>query len=277
VLQDAINAASPGATVVVCPGTWAETITVTGDLIITGREGPEATIIDAGSPAASISTVTVRRGAVLLEGLTITGGTGTQSDGNSWGGGVYAGTADSLELSDCVITGNSADFGGGLVGPSMHPATATIRDSSITDNQAAFAAGGFLLFRGILEGSEIADNSAPVGGGGAVFYWDVIADATTSVHDNSATEAGGGILVWDEGQLELTGTSVTGNSAGGAGGAIFIEDGAASGVACDLGSDPDDNSPDDVSVQGPASQASYRGGSPVDFSCDSASGGCTGF
>ena len=276
VLQDAIAAAASGATVTVCAGTWAESVTIGGSLTLLGFEGASATIVDGSGGVGLRSTVTIQRGDVVLEGLTITGGTGTSNDGNTWGGGIYAGRADSVRLTDCIVEGNAADFGGGLAGPSVYPAAITLTDTVVRGNDAYFAGGGFLIFHGALDGVEVTANSSPYGGGGTVWYWDVTADAATTFHDNQATEIGGGVMIWDEGQLTMTGSTLWSNSAGSTGGAIHIDDGSVACAGCDLGADSTDNSPDDVAVQGRAGITSYTAGGPVDFDCSSSSGACTG-
>ncbi len=221
-IQDAIDASASGDTVSVCEGTFAENLVVTHNLTIVGLQGAAATVVDAGSPTAFTSTVEVRRGYVVLDGLTITGGTGSLNDGNSWGGGIYAGGADGLELLDCIVQGNTADFGGGMAGSALYPAEAIVVDSLFQENEGYYAGGGFLMFHGSFEGAEITANTAPYGGGGVVFYWDVSADDATIVHDNSATDFGGGLMIWDEG--EWSGGEITANSTTGSGGGIFVTD-----------------------------------------------------
>jgi predicted outer membrane repeat protein len=169
-----------------------------------------------------------------------------------------------------------ADFGGGLVGPSNGSASLTLTDTVVRNNHAGFAGGGFVLFRGALEGAEISGNGAPYGGGGAVFYWDVSADADTVIRDNEASDAGGGLFVWDEGQLTLTGTTFERNTAASSGGAVFLDDGSVTGTSCDLASGADDNAPDDVAVQARSGVTSYTAGAGATFSCTSASGACSG-
>ncbi len=276
VLQDAIADASLGDTVSVCAGTWAEALVIDRDLTVVGVEGATATIIDAGSPTVATSTVTVSNANAVLEGLTLTGGTGSWNDGNTWGGGLSAGTATGVELIDCVVEGNQADFGGGVAGPSIYPRGLTLTDTVIRDNEAAFAGGGFLIFHGALAGTEVSGNSAPYGGGGAVFYWDVTADADTVIQDNQASDAGGGVYIWDEGQFLVTGTSLLRNTAMSSGGAIHLDDGAADGAGCDLGTGADDNSPDDIAVQTRQGVISYTAGALVDFACSTSLGECTG-
>ena len=210
-IQDAIDA-GPKAEIIICPGTYVETLTIRGDVALVGTKGE--TIIDGGGPVPSASTIKILGGAVSLTGLTITGGTGTQNDGSTWGGGIYS-ASDGVVIEDCLITGNTADIGGGMVGTARYPGQDVLRDSVFEANTANMGGGGFLLFHAVLEAVEVTGNSAPFGGGGTAWYWDTVADADTRIHDNTA-ESGGGLYLWDDGIW--AGGEVSSNVATGAGG-----------------------------------------------------------
>ena len=218
-LQDAVDAAVPGDVVHVCEGTYEGQVVIRTDLTLLGVDAALVTL-DAGSPLPSGSTVVVDRNvSATLSGLTITGGTGTNNDGGTWGGGVYAGQSAGVTLEDCVIEGNTASFGGGLVGTGLFPSQDTIVDTVIRDNVATEGAGGFVLFHATLTGVEVSGNSAAYGGGASAWYWEVAADATTVVEDNTAT-AGGGLLIFDEGTW--SGGELRDNVASGEGGAVYV-------------------------------------------------------
>ena len=218
--------------------TYTETLVIEQDQILLGLEGAELTIIDGDSPQPKASTIEVRgRVDVRLESLTITGGNGTMNDGSRWGGGVYAGQSNGLEVVDCIISGNEADFGGGLIGTGLYPAADTIENTVFESNTATMGGGGFLLFHGTLTGVTARDNEAGYGGGGNVWYWDVTADSTTSIELNHATVAGGGLMVYDEGTW--AGGTITTNTAVELGGGVVIrgdgnvEDATVSSNTCD--------------------------------------------
>ena len=49
-IQEAVNAAAPGSTIVVCPGTYREMVTIaTNDLKIIGKDGPDDVVVE-GKP-----------------------------------------------------------------------------------------------------------------------------------------------------------------------------------------------------------------------------------
>jgi hypothetical protein len=221
-IQDAIDAAADGDTVWICPGTYAETLDIRDALTLEGVGGAGVTTVDAGEPFPAASTVYIQGPGATLKGLTITGGTGTNNDGDTWGGGVYAGQSDGVTLVECVIEGNSAGFAGGVVGTGQYPDADLIQDTIIRDNQATEGGGGFLFFNATLEGVEVTGNQAPIGGGGMAWYWEVSADAATVLYDNTASELGGGLMIWDEGQWY--GGEITGNYAEFAGGGVVLAD-----------------------------------------------------
>lgn len=71
-LQRAIDATPDGGTVLVCPGTWAENLTVAQGVVVEGRDGREVTTLtvpeDGEGPVVAVGGA----GAVTLRGLTIT-------------------------------------------------------------------------------------------------------------------------------------------------------------------------------------------------------------
>ncbi len=101
--------------------------------------------------------------AVNIFGLTITGG-----DGYS-GGGISS--AESLEVSGVVVTGNNALYVGG--GIDQGPGNLTIVDSVISHNQSHGQGGGVFVFGGSLavSGSVVSFNSTldTYGHGGGVY------------------------------------------------------------------------------------------------------------
>ena len=97
-IQDCIDAATDGDECVVAPGTYFETINFLGKAITLSSTDPSdpavvaATVIDAtGLGQVSVVSCNTNEGSnTILDGFTITGGTGTEDDfGNRFCGGMY--------------------------------------------------------------------------------------------------------------------------------------------------------------------------------------------
>ena len=122
-----------------------------------------------------------------ISGLALTGGRAAD-------GGAIA-SRENLTITDSTISGNTADFGGGI--SNSGSGTATVMGSTIADNSTGYHGGGI---------------------------WN---DGTTTITDstisgNSATAFGGGI--YNSGTVTVT-SSAIGNSAGNSGGGINNESG----------------------------------------------------
>lgn len=134
-LQEAIDAAVDGDTLVVGPGTYSA-IDATGRYLeIVSAEGPEKTFIrgEKGADAASCKRAATFSPAMgertsRLSGFTLGGGY-CMDDANG-GGGVFGGVLD-----NCVIAGNEAAFGGGA-------SQSTLTHCRIEGNTAGLLGGG---------------------------------------------------------------------------------------------------------------------------------------
>ena len=106
-IQDGINAAVSGDTVLVAAGTYYENITMKSGVVIQG-EGQDVTTIDGGENASVVTAFYVFYSAAKLDGFTITNGN------SGLGGGIYNNNS-SPTVTNCTFSGNSAtSFGGGM-------------------------------------------------------------------------------------------------------------------------------------------------------------------
>lgn len=210
-IQSAIDAAAGGDVIVVAPGVYNEAIDLLGKSItLQSDAGAGVTTIDATDLDASVVTCASGEGRdTVLEGLTITGGAGTEVEiapGALFhlGGGMY--TLDSgPTVSDCTFTANSADFGGGLYSEDTPP----------YDGEDA----------PLLTGCAFIDNTAMGGGGMRNVSSDPVLTGCM-FRDNTATRDGGGMLSqWGSNPLAI-GCSFIGNSATGWGGGMYSIDGS---------------------------------------------------
>ncbi|MHC4990181.1 MAG: right-handed parallel beta-helix repeat-containing protein, partial [Planctomycetota bacterium] len=175
-IQAAIDVAAAGDQIVVAPGVYQETIDFGGKaIVVSSTAGALATTIDASGLDASVVTFANGEGPKsLLEGFTLTGGTGTDTGGSRRGGGIYCSDA-SPTIRECALVGNTADLGGGMYVTGGGP---NIVRCDFTDNIAGDRGGGLRAGNastGAIVECLFAGNSAVVGGGMAV------AEASTPV------------------------------------------------------------------------------------------------
>jgi hypothetical protein len=232
-LPEAIAAAIPGDTIILCPGEY-DPVTITS-MTLEGRPEGGEVIVHGRSEGAAITV----KGDATLIGLTLTGGIGTKYQGVRYGGGVDATGASSLFMSDCVVEGNSADNGAGIAGPQEVGSSTTLDDVRIRQNHAQQFGGGGLFF----------DN---------VTMTDVV------VRDNLADSQGGGVVLVESAAL-ISGGAIEGNTANNVGGGLLV---ASSAVTVD-GTDFSLNSPEDLVLQSPNGTNTTVDVPGSSFTCDS--------
>ncbi len=139
-IQAAINAAADGDTIRVGPGEYRESINYHGKAItVKSEEGPYITTIrGAGGSVVTFSSGETQE--AILEGFTITGGSGTKHHYSSRGGGIFCINGSSPTIVRNIITGNSTTHGGGIYCEDSHM---VIAGNIITNNSAwSYTSGG---------------------------------------------------------------------------------------------------------------------------------------
>jgi hypothetical protein len=185
----------------------------------TGKEsivGPSVGVTIARSAAAGtpyFRIITLDGLMVALSNLTITGGT-QDPQGLSVGGGIL--NVGVVDMTDCTVSGNSAQFGAGLF---QEAGDMTLTDCTVSGNSAQSGAG---LFEGAgnmtLTDCTISGNFASGGGGGlSNGPYGLVSMTDCTIRGNSAGAGGG---VYNTGVVNLTDCTVSGNSASLSGGAI---------------------------------------------------------
>jgi hypothetical protein len=130
---------------------------------------------------------------------------------DSFGGGIRN-DAD-LSLTDSTVSGNTADYGGGISGGGLWLGTLTLTNSTVSGNYGR-RYGGISTTNLTLTNSTVSDNHSSHSGGGIATPFGAAGTLTvtnSTVSGNSAGEFGGGF--WG-GTLTLTNSTVSGNTAG---------------------------------------------------------------
>ncbi|MEI6503289.1 MAG: M6 family metalloprotease domain-containing protein, partial [Armatimonadota bacterium] len=173
-VNQALSAAQNGDTILVAPGVYAERLDFVGKRVTVTGSNPSdpgvvaATIIRGPTGGASVRFATAETGASVLRGLTIThlsgaNGSGVYIAGASprledcvirdnvldlggeelcFGAGVHIRDGANPVLLRCTLANNSGDYGAGLC---VLLASATLRDSTFTNNRATYEGGGVFL------------------------------------------------------------------------------------------------------------------------------------
>ncbi len=229
-IQDAVDNAKTGDTIVLRPRVYKEKVSIDSDLdakklTILGRKSEkcisEETIVD-GNGDGSVFTIGSGQKVTICD-LTIRNG---RADN---GGGIF--NQGTLTLKDVAVTGNTANYGGGI----YNAATGTVKmnGGSITGNsdngptdeppEGEFPeCGGGIKNAGTMTLIDvtITGNTADYGGGinnaGTLTLKDVAVTGNTANY-------GGGIYNVATGTLTLNDVTITGNTANNFGGGIFVE------------------------------------------------------
>lgn len=197
--------------------TGAITLT-SGELLVSGNvtiPGPGAKMLAVNGNAASRVFHINSNATVSVSGLTITNGNAAGNFPADVGAGIYNDHA-TLTVSNCVLSGNSADYGGGIYNNGEKgSATLSVSASTFSGNACSASSGGGIYNDGSSSGSSatLSVTSSTFGGNSAGFF--------------------GGGIVNDGGQgsaaLSVSASTFSDNASG-SGGSIF-NDGRFSGSA----------------------------------------------
>jgi Bacterial Ig-like domain (group 2) len=182
-----------------------QTITLSGGQLeltdATGTEaitGPAAGVTVSGNNASRVFQVDANV-AATISGLTITGGVGGQELYGNRGGGVF--NAGQLTLSDCTVSGNSANLGGGGSGGGVYNnGTMAMTNCTISGNSADGDGGG------VVNRVNAIDPRGHTAG--------ALAMTNCTVTGNSAGYFGGGVDSDNASILSVRNTIIAGNGSG---------------------------------------------------------------
>ena len=228
-IQEGINVAVDGDTVLVQPDTYIENINYNGkniivaSLFLTTQDTIyiSQTIIDGNENGSVVTFESGEDSTAVLCGFTITNGLGGGSYPDYYGGGIHCSNSNP-SLQNVIITGNSSsEVGGGIYCESSSP---SLENIMISDNSANYDGGGiycWLYSSPSLDNLIITGNSAYDGGGICCSIYSSPSLVNVTITDNSASHHGGGICCISS-SPSLVNVTITGNSAD-MGGGIYCE------------------------------------------------------
>jgi len=186
-IQDGINAASNGDEIIVNPGTYIENIdfitkaiTLRSDLdgvSSTYDIAPFLTIIDGNQTGSVVSFRSGETNTSVLDGFTITNGSGNPNGPNfSEGGGVFIKKSSPTVTNNIIINNSVAHsdngYGGGIYCYSYNYYYVPIISNNVIANNQADQGGGVYGYQGTITftNNTITGNHAPQGGGYRMRY-----------------------------------------------------------------------------------------------------------
>ncbi len=216
-LRDAVNQANAdgNADTITFDATvfaTAKTITLTTGAINLNDNGG----ISIVAPAVGVSISGGNRTRIFnvesgttanLTGVTITGGH------NQIGGGIYLEFKATANLSNCIVSGNSADkFGGGIY--CLFASHLTLIDSTVSSNTSFDGGGLFASGTSTISISNSTVNANSSFQGGGIETSGTLTMTNVTVSGNSASGDAGGLELDIGAVVTLTNVTVSGNSSG---------------------------------------------------------------
>jgi hypothetical protein len=240
-IQAGINAAVDGDTVLVEPGTYTENINFLGKGIVVGsryilERDPgyiETTVIDGGNPAdpdtaSCVLIISGEDSTAVLEGFTLTNGTGTvwtdeHGAGDYTEGGGLLIQAAAPTIKHNIFINNEAvrrppgviSAGGGAIRCGGNP---RILNNIFYANEGRYGGGIVLNYSGaVIKNNLIAHNTGgqDFGGSGLWILENSIAPKiieNNTIVENTSSLNGGGVLVWAT-SITLSNNIIWGNTA----------------------------------------------------------------
>ena len=212
-IQDALDAAINGDSIMVETGTYNEKVTVQKQAHLMGGWNTGFTMRDPGlypstinSNGSTVSFIMVIGEGCGIEGFTITGGTGTASmlpDIGTYGGGIFSYDASPL------IKDN------------------TINSCGYVSNSNYSAGGGISCYLGSVEITGNAINSCVAQSGGGIYLYQVTATLTSNTvsgshpHVEYSGQRNGGGICSRNSTVTMSGNVITGNTGFVNGGGIY--------------------------------------------------------
>ena len=239
-IQAAINASSNGDVINIAAGTYSEYNLNPGGKAITiqgtrNSDGSLATIIDGQDDGVVFRFISQEDQETILSDLVITGGLA------NYGGGIYCYDNSSPTISDCTISGNTGySHGGGIYCYKF--SNPTISGCTISGNTGYSQGGGIYcgydstptISNCTIEGNESYNN------GGGIYCWDSFPTISDSEFIDNIADNGGGLYCRISNPT-ITGCTISGHTVYNGGG-IYCNDSSPTITDCTIsGNAAEDN------------------------------------
>ena len=192
------------------------TITTQSRLAINDADGvaidasnrPGGIVLSGGGVRRTLNNLGA--GRVILRGLTLTGGNGSDIRQDGGGGGLFAEAGSRTEIARCTFTGNATGYGAGL----LNFGIMTVEDSTFEGNTAETQAGAIQNEEDLtLIRCTVAGNSCGAFGGG-VSTFDRLTLRHCTLSGNQSAFVGGGLDAFNA-PVTLENCILAGNTAQG--------------------------------------------------------------
>jgi len=218
---------------VVVNGPGANLVTLSGNSvgrILNTASAPAGTVIRLAGMGFAAGRSTINGGAIFAndEHMQLVNCVLAGNEAAFGGGAVYV-HAGTFEADGCSFVGNAGNVSGGAVLARWGAGSMTIRRSTVTGNSANFGGGLASGVTFLLESSTVSGNSGgdyPVGYGGGIYLFNWQAPVSgqivnSTISGNAAFSGGGGIALGGYfGPLTVRNSTITGNTATDNGGGI---------------------------------------------------------
>ena len=214
-IQDAIFSANYGDTILVSAGTYVENIWLENGVAVIGVGAESCTIdgnyMDVVVDSGGCDPNTVLDGFTITNGWSPHGGGGMHNydssptvsncifSGNTAdyeGGGIYNWFNSNPTVTNCTFSGNSADMGGGMYNEDSSP---IVTNCKFTENSVSDLGGGMCNRENslpLITDCTFSGNSADMGGGMYNDYFSSPMIINCTFSENSAFLSGGGMSNW---------------------------------------------------------------------------------
>jgi hypothetical protein len=230
-IQDAIDVAQNGDTVLVAPGTYPENINFSGkEITVKSSNGNKVTIIDGGHNNSVVTFSSGEGRKAALHGFTVQNGEANGAT-DFEGGGISISNASPTVTGNIVKHNNAVNGGGGIA---VQFSSALVQGNLVENNSqtpgySGGTGGGGIAVNGTgsaqIVGNTIQNNSwASSNGGGIVLLAAGTPTLKNNIIDGNVADSegeGGGILIESESNAVIVQNLIYNNSAGQGSGIYF--------------------------------------------------------